>query len=129
MRKLLFLTVALLTFGCASDFENVTVTYLKGIAIYADPSVLRDNDIIGLAQEVDKAGKIFISDELLLVGDVDKGIHVYDNSNPNLPIKVLFLDIPGNKEFYVKDNFFTFNPTITDSKFIACIIKYFYFIC
>jgi hypothetical protein len=39
--------------------------------------------------------KIYVKDNLLLITEKYKGVHVFDNSNPSNPINVGFLRIPG----------------------------------
>jgi hypothetical protein len=53
-----------------------------------------------------KTRKVFSSGTILfLVGENNKGIHIFDNINMQNPQKMSFIHIPYNKEFYVKDNF------------------------
>ncbi|MGL1901516.1 MAG: hypothetical protein OCC49_05240 [Fibrobacterales bacterium] len=39
-----------------------------------------------------------------LVNEIDEGIHVYDNTDPQNPIYTTFITIPGNKDFVIKNN-------------------------
>lgn len=97
-------SLALIIGSCSSDFEKLTITYTKGTAIYGDLAELRQLALNGPAQEVVDAGKVFISNELLLVGEEGEGIHIFDNSNPQSPAAKSFMNIPGNREFYVEGN-------------------------
>ena len=49
-------------------------------------------------------GKIYVKDNYLFVNEIKKGIHIYDNSNPEKPVEVSFLKIPGNVDIAVKEN-------------------------
>lgn len=53
---------------------------------------------------IQKAGKIYIKDNYIYLNEVDKGIHVIDNTDPTHPKQVTFLDIPGNQDIAVKGN-------------------------
>ncbi len=55
-------------------------------------------------EAVSQTGKIYIKDNFIYLNDQNKGIHVYDNSNPSNPIKIAFLSIPGNLDIAIKDN-------------------------
>lgn len=55
-------------------------------------------------QPVSQTGKIYIKDNFIFLNDQNKGIHVYDNSNPSNPVQVAFLSIPGNLDIAVKGN-------------------------
>ncbi|HZE84528.1 MAG TPA: hypothetical protein VE035_09475, partial [Puia sp.] len=50
------------------------------------------------------AGKIYVKDQYIFLNDIDKGIHVYDNSDPSHPVQTAFLNIPGNEDIAVKGN-------------------------
>ena len=56
------------------------------------------------AQPVKSAGKIYIKDNFIYLNEVDKGIHIVNNSNPTHPVQVAFLNIPGNLDIAVKGN-------------------------
>lgn len=56
------------------------------------------------SEAVQQAGKIYIKDEFIYLNEVDKGIHIIDNSDPSRPSQVAFLNIPGNRDIGVRDN-------------------------
>ncbi|TKC02026.1 LVIVD repeat-containing protein [Pedobacter cryotolerans] len=56
------------------------------------------------AQTATKAGKIYIYNDYLFINEPNKGIHIYNNSNPNNPINTGFLQIPGNIDLAVHNN-------------------------
>ena len=86
--------------SCYKDKGSVTMTYYKGVAIYGDIETLRNTPLLSSAKIVENPGKIFIGEDFILIGEEHKGIHVFDNSNPNSPVNVSFLDIPFSKEFF-----------------------------
>ena len=53
---------------------------------------------------LERPGKIFIRGNYIFLNELDKGIHVIDNSNPAAPKRVSFIDIPGNIDIAVKGN-------------------------
>ena len=57
------------------------------------------------ARQVGTLGKIYIQDSLLLVNELNKGIHVYNNSNPDDPRPLFFLSIPGNRDIAMTDHY------------------------
>jgi len=57
------------------------------------------------AYAIATAGKIYIKDNYLFVNEKYKGIHVFDNSNPALPVNLTFIDIPGNVDLAVSGNY------------------------
>jgi hypothetical protein len=56
------------------------------------------------AEPIDSLGKIYVKDNLIFLNDVDKGIHIIDNSNPAQPVQIAFLNIPGNQDLAIKGN-------------------------
>lgn len=50
-----------------------------------------------------QAGKIYVIGEVLLINEVNQGIHVFNNSDPTQPINLFFITIPGNSDITVKD--------------------------
>lgn len=101
---LLFLPIGLLLTSCSKDLTRVEVTYTEATAVYGDLTEIRATPLIGEMQEVVNPGKIFTSAEVLLIGEEGKGIHVIDNSNPENPVTTAFINVPGNREFFVRDN-------------------------
>ena len=53
---------------------------------------------------VKDAGKISILGNFIYLNELDKGIHIIDNSDPGHPKQVAFLDIPGNQNVAVRGN-------------------------
>jgi hypothetical protein len=57
------------------------------------------------AYPVASAGKIYVQGKYLFVNEKYKGIHVFDNTNPEAPVNLTFIDIPGNVDLAVKGNY------------------------
>ena len=105
MKKLLLFFVPMFFLAsCGKDIGKVVVTYQKATPIYEDLDAMRQQPLISAARNVENPGKIFVSDNFLLIGEEGKGIHLVDNSNPSTPQAVFFLNIPFNREFFVEDN-------------------------
>ena len=107
MKKLLLLLLPLsiLFFhSCTKDFGHVEVTYTKATAVYGDLEVIRDTPLLENARLISNAGKVFVAENMLLIGEEEKGIHIVDNADPKNPTNLSFINIPGNREFYVKGN-------------------------
>jgi len=51
-----------------------------------------------------KSGKIWIAGKYLLINDLNRGIHVFDNADPKLPKNLGLILIPGNVDLAVKDS-------------------------
>jgi hypothetical protein len=56
------------------------------------------------SEPVTNGGRIYVIGNYIFVNDIDKGIHVIDNTDPVHPKQVAFLNIPGNLGMVVKGN-------------------------
>ena len=54
--------------------------------------------------QIKKTGKIYIYQDYLFINEPNKGIHIYNNSNPSSPVNTGFLQIPGNVDLAVSNN-------------------------
>lgn len=105
MKKMSYLilgSLALLMFSCTKDTGTIELTYFKAEAIYGSLEESRATELNAVASEIENPGKIYIGEDFILIGEEDKGVHVIDNSNPSNPINTNFINIPGNKEFFVE---------------------------
>ena len=56
-------------------------------------------------QPITRLGKIYHKEPYIFMNDLQKGIHVVDNTDPTNPVKVGFWEIPGNKDISIKGDF------------------------
>ncbi|MFW6328224.1 MAG: hypothetical protein ACOC2F_07945, partial [Bacteroidota bacterium] len=85
--------------------DKIYDEYRMNVPLYMSYNELRT--VIGTEtpREINQPGKIYIKDNYLFVNEYMKGIHIIDNTNPASPQKVSFVEIPGNVDMAVKDNF------------------------
>ncbi|GAA0528927.1 hypothetical protein GCM10009415_07840 [Chitinophaga japonensis] len=55
-------------------------------------------------REIEHPGKIYLYGQYIFLNELNKGIHIIDNSNPAAPDKFAFISIPGNVDMAVKNN-------------------------
>ncbi|HET8858439.1 hypothetical protein [Marivirga sp.] len=55
-------------------------------------------------REMENPGKIYVINEFLLVVDRLKGVHVFNNENPENPVNIGFIQITGSNDVAVRDN-------------------------
>jgi hypothetical protein len=98
MKKTFFYGAAILAtsllIGCSSD--ETPVGYKSNNELRADAIALQG------PQKLQQPGKIYVKDDMLLINEMGKGIHVVYNENPAAPKKVAFVKIPGNIDVAVK---------------------------
>ncbi len=103
--SLIFLTVVLFSFaGCIKDTFTRTYTYTLYTPVYKTTAEVRANIKSNSPAPLKNPGKIYIRGQYIFLNEVDKGIHVIDNSNPAQPRNVAFIDIPGNVDLAVNEN-------------------------
>src|SRR5690606_15073202 len=61
-------------------------------------------DIIA-PRPIDESGKIYTYKDYIFINDKYEGIHIIDNRNPQQPVKIGFIKIPGNVDISVKDDY------------------------
>jgi len=71
--------------SCKKDKCDQTVTYKKFEPVYMSYEELRASVKSESAQALKKPGKIYMKGNYIFVNEVDKGIHIIDNSNPSSP--------------------------------------------
>jgi hypothetical protein len=90
--------------GCLKDSYEKTFTYSYYQPVYKTLEEVKANIKGSPPQNVERPGKICILGKYIFLNEVDKGIHVIDNSDPWHPQRVSFIDIPGNLDIAVKGN-------------------------
>lgn len=71
--------------------------------VYLSYEELRESVDFTEPESIIKAGKIFVKDQFLFINDVNRGVHIFDNSEPTSPKNMGFINIPGNIDIAVKD--------------------------
>ena len=100
---LLFLS-AIFFNSCVKDNCRSTYTYTIYTPVYESTAQVKANIKSGGPQEVENPGKIVLVGKYIFLNEVDKGIHVIDNSNPASPRNVAFINLPGNMDLALKGN-------------------------
>ena len=88
--------------GCLKD--KITRTYSIYTPVYKTTAEVRLNIKSDVARDILKPGKLFIRGQYIYLNEIDKGVHVIDNTNPTSPRNVAFINIPGNMDLAVKGN-------------------------
>ena len=106
MKTKLLLAITLLFFSlqsCNDDSDLVLVNVAT--PKYMTLDVLRSSVDITVPTQIIKSGKIYAYYNLILVNDVDQGIHVIDNTDPQHPKKVAFIKLIANNDMAVKGDY------------------------
>ncbi|AFK03095.1 hypothetical protein Emtol_1955 [Emticicia oligotrophica DSM 17448] len=105
-KQLLLLAFVYITFAnsaCTDDCET-TRSYRTNVPFTLSVEEIRKGITTKSPQDLVNPGKIYVKDNYLFINEVKKGIHIIDNSNPQQPKNIAFLQIPGVIDMAVKDN-------------------------
>ena len=101
---LLTSTLALLFVFNSCVKDSCTRRYVYWEPVYRTKDEVRANIKNNSPREIERPGKIYIRGNYIFLNEIDRGIHVIDNSNKAAPRNIAFVDIPGNIDMAVKGN-------------------------
>ena len=102
LRLAMLFVVAIMVQSCVKDTLQSTQTYY--VPVYKSKAEVLQNIKSAAPQALQQTGKLFVHGSYIFVNELNKGVHIIDNSNPLLPKNMSFIAIPGNIDLAVKDN-------------------------
>ena len=108
MKTKLFLVLTMLFLvlqSCDNDNDSDYVIVNVATPKYMTKEALRSSVKVTSPIPIIESGKIYVYNDLVLVNDIENGIHVIDNSNPENPKKIAFIKIEANKDMEVKGDY------------------------
>lgn len=113
----IFLTTALISFTMMYCPSKEETRFSRGYSGKYEPKIMLREDFeksieVLSPSKMENAGKIYLKDNLLFLGDTNKGFHIYDNSDPKNPVAVAFLSIPGATDLAIRDNIVYVNQAV-----------------
>jgi len=90
--------------SCVDNCETTT-TYTYFEPIYQTTSEIRSQFEIQDPRDLVSPGKIYMLGDFLFINERGEGIHIIDNSVPSNPMKLKFINIPGNFDMAAKGGF------------------------
>jgi len=104
--SLLFLIFGSLSFtSCLKDTCSETTTFVQVTPRFVSLEEIRVEPQREVARELKSPGKMYFYNNIIFVNELKEGIHIIDNSNPDSPQNVGFVNIPGNVDIAAKDGF------------------------
>ncbi len=88
--------------GCLKD--TVSRTYTMYTPLYKTSAEVRANIKSDVPVSVKNPGKMFVLGNYIYLNEIDKGVHIIDNSNLGAPVNKYFIAIPGNLDLAVTGN-------------------------
>lgn len=104
MRKIILLPfLVIIAFALQSCLKDkITRTYSVFEPIYKSKAEVQAEIKSSTAVSISNPGKIYMYGNYIFLNEVNKGVHIIDNSNPASPVIKAFINIPGNIDIAVK---------------------------
>lgn len=102
MARLLSMFVFLLASACVPFVEprqDITVDGYVPVYGSQEISAIR----LLQSQVIKNPGKIYLYEKYLLINEINKGIHIYNNEDPAHPIPVGFAELIGNTDMAIRN--------------------------
>lgn len=87
--------------SCKDKIEEV---YTVNEPVYMTYNDLHNSFKVASGQEIIHPGKIYFKDNFIFINEYQKGIHVVDNTNPESPEIIKFIEIPGSVDMAIKED-------------------------
>lgn len=98
------LMAAFLMTGCEQDRCTRTEEYIAYQPVFRLLEEMRLPATYEAARSLESPGKIFYYKGYLLINEMNKGIHVIDNTNPQSPVNIGFINLPGTLDMAVHND-------------------------
>ncbi len=91
-------------FTSCQDRTYEEITYKANVPVVMGFDEFRSAVVKTSPLALTNPGKIYFKDNFIFINEFQQGIHVIDNTNPEAPVNLNFIEIPGNIDMAVKGN-------------------------
>lgn len=85
--------------------EDCSYTYISYEPIFMSYDEFRNTPVeLQNPRPLKNVGKIYFYNRYLFVNEINKGIHIINNTNPSAPVQIGFLNIIGNVDMAISGN-------------------------
>ena len=103
--KSLIACCSLVLFASCSSDDNSNEKAVFAVPVVKSLASIRNNVSVSAARQTNSDGKIYATDNLLFYVAKESGVHVFNNSNPALPVNIAFINLAGVHDIAVKGNY------------------------
>jgi len=106
-KNLTFLFFAIIPFlfqSCMKDSCEREITYIKSTPIYKTLSEIRSGIEMQAPRFLEKPGKMYFYNDYIFINEQREGVHIIDNTNPEAPANIGFIQIPGNVDIAIRND-------------------------
>ncbi|MEO6548312.1 MAG: hypothetical protein ABIN94_09945 [Ferruginibacter sp.] len=101
-RLSVLLAVVFMLQSCVKDTLQSTFTYFT--PVYKTKAEVLQSIKSAPPSALHNTGKLFLHGNYIFINELNKGVHIIDNSNPLAPKNMSFVSIPGNVDIAVKNS-------------------------
>jgi hypothetical protein len=113
MKKILFIILCCSLTSCFVNWDRdntlVDPVFSRFEPVTLERNVFENSIEIQEKKNVTESSKIYIINDYIFINDKRTGFHIFDNSNPENPIKKKFLKIPGATDIAIRNNILYIN--------------------
>jgi len=77
--------------------------------VFLSRAVFEESVTVNNPLAIVTSGKIYVKGDFLFVNELNKGFHVFDNTDPTNPKSVKFLEVPGATDMAIRNNMIYIN--------------------
>lgn len=96
--------LCVLLLSACSDPKAEALTWSKLEPVYMTEHEFISSVKMDTSRDLEKPGKVLSLNGFLFVNEINKGIHIIDNTDPIEPVNVGFLTIPANRDIGILGN-------------------------
>lgn len=108
MKKILLLGMIMSNMSCfylQSDDDIIPESFYSNYeAVTLDRETFEKSTVLTQQQMHETSGRIYVKDNYLIINEPNKGFHIYNNSNPEAPENIGFLNVLGSTNISIKNN-------------------------
>ena len=106
MKNLVFVFFAgIIAFSGCSDSVTETVTFMINEPVFMSEEAFRKSVIVSPEpQPISNYGKMCFYERYIYIAESEKGIHIINNSDPEKPQNVGFIELLGNADLAIRNN-------------------------
>jgi hypothetical protein len=101
---ILLLILPVVFSACVRDHCRRAHTFTYYTPVYKTRAEVRANIKSNAPRDLVNPGKLYVYGNYVFVNEIDRGVHIIDNTDPAHPRNLAFVDIPGNVDIAAKGN-------------------------
>lgn len=108
----IFLPLLLLLQSCIFSTTEDDFNLTRYRAVIMEREIFENSIQLLPPQSIIKSGKIYIKDDYAFINEVNEGFHILNYANPENPIPISFLKVPGATDLSIRNNVLYINQAV-----------------